>query len=178
MDEEFGFPGCIGIGDGTNVQLAEQPWENGWSYWCWKKFYVLSALFVWLQQALVIYKNQFIIQAICDHQGIFLAYEFGWPGCISDAIVFKESTILVDLSIFLYTKVRSWFSVMAWVWSPMCSYPQYHIWPFSDYDLINDAAEAGSGNYGMSNCLTFEWLLKSIWMAQKPISLSHSSLWL
>ena len=34
MGEEFGFPGYIGIGDGTYVQLAEQPWENGWSYWC------------------------------------------------------------------------------------------------------------------------------------------------
>ena len=34
MGEEFGFPGCIGIGDGTYVQLAEQHWENGWSYWC------------------------------------------------------------------------------------------------------------------------------------------------
>ena len=55
---------------------------------------------------------------------------------------------------------------------------QYSIWPFSDYDLTNDAAEARSGNYGMSNCLTFEWLLKSIWIAQKPISLSQSSLWL
>ena len=39
------------------------------------------------------YGGQFIIHAICDHQGIFLAYEFGWPGCISDATVFKESDL-------------------------------------------------------------------------------------
>ena len=93
---------------------------------------------------------------------------------------FKGSTILVNLNIFLWTKVRSWFYVMGWVWSPMCSYPltQYSIWPFSDYNFTNDAAETRSWNYGMSNCLTFEWLLKSIWMAQKPISLSQSSLWL
>ena len=34
VGEGFGFPGCIGIGNGTYVQLTEQPWENGWSYWC------------------------------------------------------------------------------------------------------------------------------------------------
>ena len=65
---------------------------------------------------------------------------------MSQIFGFKESTILVDLNIFLWTKVRSWFYVMAWAWSPMCSYPltQYSIWLFSDYNLTNDAAETRS----------------------------------
>ena len=42
MGEGFGFPGCIGIGDGSYVCLAERPWENGWSYWCWQRFYAVS----------------------------------------------------------------------------------------------------------------------------------------
>ena len=42
MGEEFGFPGCIGIGDGTYVQLAE--WL--WSYWCQIFFYAVSAFCV------------------------------------------------------------------------------------------------------------------------------------
>ena len=37
-----GFPGCIGIGDGTFVHLVDKPWENGWAYWCRKKFYAVS----------------------------------------------------------------------------------------------------------------------------------------
>ena len=43
MGDDFGFPGSIGIGDGTYVRLAEKPWTNGWSYWCRKKFYAVSA---------------------------------------------------------------------------------------------------------------------------------------
>ena len=37
-----GFPGCIGIGVGTFVRLVDKPWENGWAYWCRKKFYAVS----------------------------------------------------------------------------------------------------------------------------------------
>lgn len=39
---EWGFPGCIGIGDGTLICLVDKPWVNGWAYWCWKKFYAVS----------------------------------------------------------------------------------------------------------------------------------------
>jgi len=40
-----GFPGCIGIGDGTYVRLVSKPWVNGWSYWCRKKFYAVTSIY-------------------------------------------------------------------------------------------------------------------------------------
>ncbi|EPQ55387.1 hypothetical protein GLOTRDRAFT_93845 [Gloeophyllum trabeum ATCC 11539] len=68
---EYGFPGCIGIGDGTFFGLTEKPWVNGFAYWCRKKFYAV----------------------ICDHRGIILDYEAGWPGSVADSTVFKESDL-------------------------------------------------------------------------------------
>jgi hypothetical protein len=34
---------------------------------------------------------QFVLQVICNHRGIFTAYELGWPGFIADSTIFKES---------------------------------------------------------------------------------------
>lgn len=36
-----GFPGCIGSGDGTYFRLEDKPLENGYAYWCHKKFYAV-----------------------------------------------------------------------------------------------------------------------------------------
>lgn len=36
---EFGFPGCIGIIDGTLIRLMEKPKTDGEVYFCRKKFY-------------------------------------------------------------------------------------------------------------------------------------------
>jgi hypothetical protein len=35
--------------------------------------------------------GQFVVQAICDHRGIFTDYELGWPGSVADSTIFKES---------------------------------------------------------------------------------------
>jgi hypothetical protein len=40
---EWGFPGCIGIGDGTLIRLVNKPLRNGWAYWCRKKFYAVQS---------------------------------------------------------------------------------------------------------------------------------------
>ena len=37
--------------------------------------------------------DQFAIQAICDHHGIFTEYELGWPGSVADVTVFKQSEV-------------------------------------------------------------------------------------
>ncbi|KZP34567.1 hypothetical protein FIBSPDRAFT_719687, partial [Athelia psychrophila] len=71
----FGFPRCIGIGDGTYIRLVDKPWIDGWSYWCRKKFYAVP---------------------ICDHRGIFIGYEFGWPGSVDDSTVFRESDLWLN----------------------------------------------------------------------------------
>ena len=38
IKDNFGFEGCIGIVDGSLIQLAEVPANHGQSYWCRKKF--------------------------------------------------------------------------------------------------------------------------------------------
>lgn len=48
-------------------------------------FFIVSSSFLMLEL------HQFVIQAICDHRGIFTSYEIGWPGSVTDATVFKES---------------------------------------------------------------------------------------
>lgn len=40
----WGFPGCIGIGDGTLIRLTSKPRANGWVYWCRKKFYAVRIM--------------------------------------------------------------------------------------------------------------------------------------
>ncbi|KZS94893.1 hypothetical protein SISNIDRAFT_473838 [Sistotremastrum niveocremeum HHB9708] len=72
---EYGFPGCIGMVDGTLFRLSDKPKKHGWSYWCRKKFYALT------------------VQATCDHRAIFTSYDLGWPGCVNDAAVWKESCV-------------------------------------------------------------------------------------
>ncbi|KAG2088364.1 uncharacterized protein F5147DRAFT_527218, partial [Suillus discolor] len=37
----WGFPGCIGIADGSYICLENKPTENGFAYWCRKKFYAV-----------------------------------------------------------------------------------------------------------------------------------------
>ena len=39
---EWGFPGCLGSGDGTYIRLERRPSQNGYAYWCRKKFYGVS----------------------------------------------------------------------------------------------------------------------------------------
>ena len=37
-----------------------------------------------------------MVQAICDHRGIFLGYELGWPGSVSDVVVLKQSEVWIN----------------------------------------------------------------------------------
>jgi hypothetical protein len=37
-----GFPGCIGVVDGSLIRLAEKPLNHGYNYWSRKKFYAVS----------------------------------------------------------------------------------------------------------------------------------------
>src|SRR5882724_11444551 len=39
---DFGFPGCIGIVDGTLIWLMDKPAKEGWAFSCWQGFYAVS----------------------------------------------------------------------------------------------------------------------------------------
>lgn len=40
--QTWGFPGCLGSGDGSYVNLNDKPLVNGYAYWCRKKVYAVS----------------------------------------------------------------------------------------------------------------------------------------
>ncbi|KIK78462.1 hypothetical protein PAXRUDRAFT_28614 [Paxillus rubicundulus Ve08.2h10] len=42
---EWGFPGCIGIGNGSYIPLLYKPVKNGYAYWCCKKYYAIKLTF-------------------------------------------------------------------------------------------------------------------------------------
>ncbi|RDX43329.1 hypothetical protein OH76DRAFT_1361348 [Lentinus brumalis] len=70
---DWGFPGCLGSGDGTYIRLERRPSMNGYAYWCRKKMYAI------------------IIQATVDHRGRITSYDYGWPGSVQDSRVFSSS---------------------------------------------------------------------------------------
>ncbi|KAG2737297.1 hypothetical protein P692DRAFT_201733446 [Suillus brevipes Sb2] len=77
--DEWGFPGCIGIGDGSYIRLQDKPLRNPFAYYCRKKILCCKSIYF------------LIVQATCDHHAMFTSYEFGWPGCVQDSRVFRNS---------------------------------------------------------------------------------------
>ena len=41
---EWGFPGCVSIGDGSYIHLVNRPIRNGYAFWCRKKCYAVYNL--------------------------------------------------------------------------------------------------------------------------------------
>ncbi|KDQ09814.1 hypothetical protein BOTBODRAFT_82826, partial [Botryobasidium botryosum FD-172 SS1] len=113
----YGFPGCIGIVDGSLIRLADMPRANGMAYFCRKKFYALA------------------IQAVCDHHGIFTLYEMGWPGSVHDVTIFRQSHIWKEKE----KHFRDYEYLLADKGYPLT---KFTVRPFAEYDLTNDAAEA------------------------------------
>ncbi|PPQ98190.1 hypothetical protein CVT26_003236 [Gymnopilus dilepis] len=130
----LGFPGCVGLGDGTYIRLTEKPIRNPWSYFCHKKFYA------------------FAVQATVDHRAIFTSYDYGWPGSVQDSRVFrnshlwrhrdqyfkKDEFILVDKGKGFVLDSRNWLS------DSTKGYPltPFSIRPFHLHDLTNNLEEA------------------------------------
>ncbi len=42
----WGFPSCLGSGDGTYIRLEKRPEDNGYAYWCRKKMYAVCHCFL------------------------------------------------------------------------------------------------------------------------------------
>jgi hypothetical protein len=55
------------------------------------KSFMLSVFFRFFLCVYNLNVLQFVIQAICDHRGIFTDYELGWPGSVANSTIFKES---------------------------------------------------------------------------------------
>ena len=70
-----GFRHCIGIADGTLIQLTTRPKQFHECYYCRKSFYALNTLIV------------------CNDQGRIIYYYAGWPGSTHDNRVLRNSKL-------------------------------------------------------------------------------------
>lgn len=150
---KLGFPGCIGIADGTLFRLTNKPLIEGESYWSRKKFYGVC-MFCNSCTKLCVNIIQLAAQVVCDHLGRIQSYELGWPGSVSDVTMFQESDlwlnkekyfaddeyILVDRGL---SPITAEVQIIKYNFS-ITGYPltKYSIRPFSDFDLTNDRNEA------------------------------------
>ncbi|CAM6107633.1 unnamed protein product [Calypogeia fissa] len=83
ISEEFskkGFPGCVGLIDGTLIPLTQRPKNSGECYYDRKCNYSMNA------------------QVICDHQRKILFLYTGMPGSVSDLTDFKRTSLYADMN--------------------------------------------------------------------------------
>jgi len=73
IEEESGFPGCVGFLDGTDIVLPYAPSFHGETYFNQKKHYALN------------------LQGICDSERRFSYISTGFPASVGDATVFCET---------------------------------------------------------------------------------------
>jgi len=73
IEEESGFPGCVGFLDGTDIVLPYAPSFHGETYFNQKKHYVLN------------------LQGICDSERRFSYISTGFPASVGDATVFCKT---------------------------------------------------------------------------------------
>jgi hypothetical protein len=75
MAFKLGIPGCIGILDGTPVNVSQLPTIDGETFFNRKSRYSYN------------------VQLICDDLKRIRFYQIGWPGSVYDATVFGHSNI-------------------------------------------------------------------------------------
>lgn len=96
MERKHGFPQAFGCIDGTHVEIQE-PQENPHDYWLHKMKYSLN------------------IQAVCDHNGVFVDVDARWPGCVKDAKIFANSSINTALRKETLPQVQIRCLLFCWV---------------------------------------------------------------
>lgn len=69
--EDYLFPNCVGIIDGTLLPLSSRPLVHGENYLSRKRFYAVVML------------------VVCDDQARILYYQVGWPGSVHDNRVWR-----------------------------------------------------------------------------------------
>ena len=72
IKEQYKFPNCVGIIDGTLLPLAARPLVHGENYLSRKRFYAVVML------------------VVCDDQGRVLYHHIGWPGSVHDNRVWRN----------------------------------------------------------------------------------------
>lgn len=76
IEENTGFPNCIGIIDGTHIHFAQRPTVDPECYWTRKHKYSLNATIV------------------CDDQRRIIYYQSGWPGSVFDNTCYNKTALV------------------------------------------------------------------------------------
>ena len=84
IKEQYLFPNCVGIMDGTLLPLAKRPLLHGENYMSRKRFYAIVML------------------VVCDDQCRILYYHIGWPGSVHNNRVWRTCN--------LFTRWQQYFS--------------------------------------------------------------------
>jgi hypothetical protein len=75
FSEKYGFPGCVGIVDGTHVILHNSPSFDAPSYWTRKQQYAIN------------------LQVVCDDRRKIIYHQVGYPGSCHDSSCFKKTEL-------------------------------------------------------------------------------------
>lgn len=88
----MGFPGAMGVVDGSYLDLMDKPREGSMSYRSRKKNWAVGGGFSvpylnWLLKQICFQPN---MQAIVDFTAKFICYNIGWAGSTNDTTVWKN----------------------------------------------------------------------------------------
>ena len=86
FDENHGLKNCIGIVDGTLMNLCEKPQLDPEMYWSRKQRYSMN------------------IQIICNERREIIYYQVGYPGSCSDTVCFRNCDIFKNLERYFSTE--------------------------------------------------------------------------
>jgi len=114
-----GFPGIVGVVDGTRIILDRKPVVDGAAYFDRKKNYSIA------------------MQAVVDSQGLFLDIDVGWPGSVHDARIWQNSPYLRFMN-ELMDDLHTQYPDERWVVLGDSAYP-LSVWLMKPYAIENDA---------------------------------------
>lgn len=75
FEEHHNLKGCIGIVDGTYVNLSQKPTIDPETYWSRKQTYAMN------------------VQIVCNHRSEIIYYQTGYPGSCNDTYCFRNSDL-------------------------------------------------------------------------------------
>lgn len=81
-----GVPGCVGVLDGTRLNITNQPKNNA-------------------QYQNLHYGNNIAATVVCDGSGLIIYAEAGYPGRMHDSTIFRQSEIFKNRSLLLSNRV-------------------------------------------------------------------------
>ena len=80
FDENHHFKGCVGIVDGTFVNLCQKPSVDPETYWSRKQKYSMN------------------VQIVCNEKREIIYYQVGYPGSCPDSVCFRNTDLFKNPS--------------------------------------------------------------------------------